>query len=79
MRYFNSGEKMQALSFDEISMVSGADRGDATAAGAVAGAVTAGVSMGAEVGVIGGIVGVAAGALIGGMIAYTAYNLGMMG
>ena len=41
---------MQELRFDEISMVSGADRGDATASGAVAGVVFGGAAAGAEYG-----------------------------
>jgi hypothetical protein len=68
--------KMQDLSFDEISMVCGADRGDATAGGAVAGAVFGGAAAGAEYGVWGGAGGVIAGAIIGGAIGYIAYSMG---
>lgn len=76
--------EIQELSFDEIDIVNGGDRGDATANGAVVGGAAAAAYMtaarfasyGARIGVAGGIAGVIGGAIIGGAIGYAAYEIG---
>lgn len=81
---FAPASEIQELSFDEVSMVAGGDRGDATAGGAVAGASAASAAMiaaryasyGARIGVVGGVAGVVGGAIVGGLIGYAAYELG---
>lgn len=75
---------IQELSFDEISIVNGGDRGDATANGAVVGAGAAAAymtaaryaSFGARIGVLGGALGIIGGAIVGGAIGYAAYEIG---
>ena len=75
---------MQVLTMDEISIVSGGDRGDASAAGAVAGgmggwsagsAIARAAGMGALRGVGLGLAGMVGGAIIFGGIAYLTYRL----
>ena len=75
---------IQELSFDEIGIVNGGDRGDATANGAVVGAGAAAAymkaaryaSFGARIGVVGGVLGIIGGAIVGGAIGYAAYQIG---
>ena len=84
---FVSDREIQELNFDEIDCVFGADRGDATAAGAIGGATVAGgymtalrfASYGARIGVLGGAAGIIGGAVVGGAIGYVAYNIGQSG
>jgi len=75
---------MQELSINEISLVSGGDRGDAGAGGAVAGGLAGGglgisiaraAGMGALRGMGLGVVGIVGGAVIFGSIAYIAYKI----
>lgn len=75
---------MQVLTMDEISIVSGGDKGDAAAAGAVAGgmggwsagsAIARAAGVGALRGVGFGLVGLVGGAVIFGGIAYITYKL----
>lgn len=76
--------EMKVLTLDEIDLVNGADRGDATANGAVVGggAAAAGLvaaryaSFGARIGVFGGAAGIVGGAIIGGAIGFIAYEIG---
>lgn len=75
---------IEELTFNEIELVNGGDRGDATANGAVVGGGAAAAYMtaarfasyGARIGVAGGIAGVIGGAIIGGAIGYAAYEIG---
>jgi hypothetical protein len=78
---------IQELSFDEIDVVNGGGRGDATANGAVVGAGAAVgymtalrfASYGARIGIVGGAVGVIGGAIVGGAIGYVAFTIGSSG
>ena len=75
---------IQELSVDELGIVNGGDRGDATANGAVVGAGAAAAYMtaarfasyGARIGVFGGAMGIIGGAILGGAIGYAAYQIG---
>jgi hypothetical protein len=75
---------MQLLTLNEISLVSGGDRGDASAGGAVAGGIAGGgaaaaiaraAGMGALRGIGLGAVGIVGGAIVFGGIAYITYRL----
>jgi hypothetical protein len=77
---------MQTLTMDEISLVSGGDKGDATAGGAIAGGLALGnaglsiaraAGLGAMRGLGFGLVGVVAGAALFGGIAYFSYAVAM--
>lgn len=72
---------MQALTINEISMVSGGDRGDATVAGSIAGgtagwhAIARGSSLGMRLGGFAGPVGMAGGIVLGGLGGYLIYRI----
>lgn len=75
---------MHELTMDEVSLVSGGDRGDAAAGGAVAGGIAGGgaaaavaraAGMGALRGIGLGVVGIVGGAVLFGGIAYITYRL----
>lgn len=75
---------MQELSINEISLVSGGDRGDSSAGGAVAGGLAGGgfavsvaraAGMGALRGMGLGVAGIVGGAIIFGSIAYITYKV----
>ena len=73
---------IQELSFDEIGIVNGGDRGDATVAGAFAGAaagyrIAQGASWGARLGAFAGPAGAVVGGIGGGTAAYVIYRLAM--
>ncbi|UTH75444.1 hypothetical protein [Chromobacterium sp. IIBBL 290-4] len=74
---------MQELNANEVCMVGGGDRGDATVAGAIAGG-TAGASFvrgaawGARLGAWGGPLGMVGGAILGGGAAYIVYKQALM-
>lgn len=61
---------LRELTIEEIDMVSGADRGDATVAGAIAGGMA-----GARVG---GFYGAVVGGVVGAGVAYFTYNTAMI-
>lgn len=74
---------MQTLTLDEVMMVSGGDRGDATAGGAVGGAgagaafaIARGAGLGLRAGIGLGLAGIVGGAIIGGGIGFIAYQVG---
>ncbi len=71
---------IQELSFDEIGVVNGGDRGDATVAGAFAGAAAGYrifqvASWGARLGAFAGPAGAVIGGIGGGAAAYLIYRL----
>ena len=76
---------MRELTLNEMALVSGGDRGDATAGGAVAGGVAGGgaaaavaraAGVGAMRGVGLGVAGIVGGAILFGGIAWIAYEIG---
>ena len=72
---------MQALTFDEISMVSGGDRGDASVAGAIAGgtagwhAIARGGALGMRLGAFADPLGMAGGMVLGAGGGFLLYKL----
>ncbi|MBQ5947815.1 hypothetical protein [Massilia sp. ST3] len=72
---------MQVLTFEEISMVSGGDRDDATVAGGIAGgtagwhAFARGGALGMRLGVAAGPVGMAGGIILGAGAAFLIYKI----
>lgn len=76
---------MKELTFEQIGYVSGGDRGDAVAGGAIAtglgaggyaAAAARGAGYGARAGAIFGVAGFLGGAIIGGAVGFIAYELG---
>lgn len=72
---------MQVLTLEEVDMVSGGDRGDATVAGAIAGgtagfnAIARGSALGVRLGALAGPLGIAGGLIIGGAGGYLLYRI----
>ncbi len=69
------GGEMVELTAEQVEMVSGADRGDATVAGGIAGGGF-GFNVGKNFGPWGAVIGTAVGTVAGGFAGYWGYEIG---